>query len=87
MGKFPFRNRIWDIAKCPYYRSVLISGVSFMRGCTELLSTPLPPPPPPVQGGSGRPSILDKDKAATAILEMAGKTIHSKGLREPEEDT
>jgi hypothetical protein len=31
-------------------------------------------------------SILDKDKMATHILEMAGKKIHSEGLREPEED-
>ena len=26
MGKFMLRNHIWDIAKCPYYRGVLISG-------------------------------------------------------------
>lgn len=38
-----------------------------------------------VQEGSNHPSILDKDKTATALLEMAGKTIHSAGLREPEE--
>ena len=31
-------------------------------------------------------SILDKDKTATHILEMAGKKIHSEGLREPEDD-
>ena len=28
------RKRIWDIAKCPQYRGVLISGVSFKRGST-----------------------------------------------------
>ena len=28
------RNHIWDIANCPQYRGVLISGVSFKRGST-----------------------------------------------------
>ena len=27
-GKFPLRNCNWDIAKCPQYSGVLISGVS-----------------------------------------------------------
>ena len=40
---------------------------------------------PLLQGASSQPSILDRDKTATAILEMAGKTRHSEGLREPEE--
>ena len=31
-GKFLQRKHSWDIAKCPYYRGVLISGVSFKRG-------------------------------------------------------
>ena len=30
-------------------------------------------------------SILDRDKTAQAVLDMAGKTRHSEGLREPEE--
>ena len=30
-------------------------------------------------------SILDRDKTAQAILDLAGKTRHSEGLREPEE--
>ena len=33
------------------------------------------------QEGEGR-SILDKDKIAHRILEMAGKKMHSEGLRE-----
>ena len=35
-GKFLLRKHIWDIhvSKCPYYRGVLISGVSFKRGST-----------------------------------------------------
>ena len=31
---FRRRKHVWDIAKCAYYRGVLISGVSFMRGST-----------------------------------------------------
>ena len=38
-----------------------------------------------IQEGENR-SILDKDKIATHILEMAGKKMHSEGLREPEDD-
>ena len=33
-GKFILRNHIWDAAKCPQYRCVHISGVSFKRGST-----------------------------------------------------
>lgn len=42
---------------------------------------------PSQEGGASaaQPSILDKDKAASALLEMAGKTRHSEGLREPED--
>lgn len=31
-------------------------------------------------------SILDADPEAQAMMEMTGKTLHSQGLREPEED-
>ena len=31
-GRFILRKHIWDIAKCPLYKGVLISGVSFKRG-------------------------------------------------------
>ena len=37
---------------------------------------------PDAEEGGGEVSILDRDKGATAILELAGKTSHSKGLRE-----
>ena len=33
-GKFTLGKHIWDTAKYPYYRGVLISGVSFKRGST-----------------------------------------------------
>lgn len=36
--------------------------------------------------GEGKKSILDVDPEVQAIMEMAGKTLHSQGLREPEED-
>lgn len=36
--------------------------------------------------GKGKKSILDVDPEVQAMMEMAGKTLHSQGLREPEED-
>lgn len=36
--------------------------------------------------GKGKKSILDVDPEVQAIMEMTGKTLHSQGLREPEED-
>lgn len=36
--------------------------------------------------GKGKRSILDMDPEVQAMMEMAGKTLHSQGLREPEED-
>lgn len=39
----------------------------------------------PTPQSASRPSILDKDKVAATLLEMAGKTRHSEGLREPED--
>lgn len=36
--------------------------------------------------GNGKKSVLDVDPEVQAIMEMAGKTLHSQGLREPEED-
>lgn len=46
-----------------------------------------PPPSPDDQEGVSQKSILDKDKVAGHLLEMAGKTRHSEGLREPPEDS
>lgn len=36
--------------------------------------------------GEGKKSILDVDPEVQAMMEMTGKTLHSQGLREPEED-
>lgn len=41
---------------------------------------------PPGEQDENKRSILDVDPEAQAILEMTGKTLHSQGLREPEED-
>lgn len=36
--------------------------------------------------GEAKKSILDVDPEIQAMMEIAGKTMHSQGLREPEED-
>lgn len=36
--------------------------------------------------GQGKKSILDVDPEVQAMMELTGKTLHSQGLREPEED-
>ena len=36
--------------------------------------------------GRGKRSVLDMDPEVQAMMEMAGKTLHSQGLREQEED-
>ncbi|XP_070575848.1 MTOR-associated protein MEAK7-like isoform X2 [Ptychodera flava] len=41
-----------------------------------------PPPPKPDEEEEGRPSILDADPEATAILELIGKERKSEGLRD-----
>ncbi|XP_010882423.2 MTOR-associated protein MEAK7 [Esox lucius] len=44
-------------------------------------------PPEEEEGETrGKRSILDADPEAQAMLEMTGKTLHSQGFREPEED-
>ena len=36
--------------------------------------------------GHGKRSILDEDAEVQAMIMATGKTLHSQGLREPEED-
>ncbi|XP_055790340.1 MTOR-associated protein MEAK7 [Salvelinus fontinalis] len=44
-------------------------------------------PPEEEEGATGgKRSILDADPEVQAMMEMAGKTLHSQGLREPEEN-
>lgn len=40
--------------------------------------------PPPTAEEKGERSVLDADPTASALLELAGKTKHSAGLREPD---
>ncbi|KPP58294.1 hypothetical protein Z043_123894 [Scleropages formosus] len=42
-------------------------------------------PPEDHEQTRGKKSVLDADPEAQAMIEMAGKTLHSQGLREPEE--
>ncbi|KAG5839817.1 hypothetical protein ANANG_G00209010 [Anguilla anguilla] len=42
--------------------------------------------PPEEQQAQGKRSVLDADPETQAIMEMTGKTLHSQGLREPEEE-
>lgn len=44
-----------------------------------------PPGPPFLQNRSGK-SILDKDPEAQALLEVSGRSFHSRGVREAPED-
>ena len=39
------------------------------------------------EDGSGKPSILDKDKVAGTLLEMAGKKLYSKDIREAPDES
>lgn len=36
--------------------------------------------------GEAKKSVLDVDPEVQALMEMTGKTLHSQGLREPEDD-
>jgi len=57
-----------------------IRSVSKMKMCVFLSAA--------LQGkeGRGQKSVLDVNPELQAMLEMAGKTLHSQGLREPQED-
>ncbi|CAI8034702.1 MTOR-associated protein MEAK7 [Geodia barretti] len=71
---------------CTTYGSPsLSSSEEFSVDTVEVWHVGSPPPPPEQSDGAGQ-SILDKDKVAGHILEMAGKTRHSEGLREPPPD-
>ncbi|KAM3870064.1 1-phosphatidylinositol 4,5-bisphosphate phosphodiesterase gamma-2 [Diretmus argenteus] len=76
-------------AKCTTYGSPQLSGdEDFTLESLEVWGVGKPPEPEEVRGeeGRGKRSILDMDPEVQAMMEMAGKTLHSQGLREPEED-
>ncbi|KAG8012420.1 TLD domain-containing protein 1 [Nibea albiflora] len=73
--------------KCTTYGSPQLSGEEdFTIDSLEVWAVGKPPEPEEGEEGQGKKSILDMDPEVQAMMEMAGKTLHSQGLREPEED-
>ncbi|XP_032378302.1 MTOR-associated protein MEAK7-like isoform X2 [Etheostoma spectabile] len=73
--------------KCTTYGSPQLSGEEdFTLASMEVWAVGKPPEPEEGEEGKGKKSILDMDPEVQAMMEMAGKTLHSQGLREPEED-
>ncbi|CAJ1057007.1 MTOR-associated protein MEAK7 [Xyrichtys novacula] len=73
--------------KCTTYGSPQLSGEEdFTLDFMEVWAVGKPPEPEEGEEGGGKRSVLDMDPEAQAIMEMTGKTLHSQGLREPEED-
>lgn len=73
--------------KCTTYGSPQLSGEEdFTVDSMEVWAVGKPPEPAEGEEGEGKKSILDMDPEVQAMMEMTGKTLHSQGLREPEED-
>ncbi|KAG7231079.1 hypothetical protein INR49_025109 [Caranx melampygus] len=73
--------------KCTTYGSPQLSGEEdFTLDSVEVWAVGKPPEPEEGEEGEGKKSILDVDPEVQAMMEMTGKTLHSQGLREPEED-
>uniref|UniRef100_A0A3Q1G4J8 MTOR-associated protein MEAK7 n=1 Tax=Acanthochromis polyacanthus TaxID=80966 RepID=A0A3Q1G4J8_9TELE len=74
--------------KCTTYGSPQLSGdEDFTVDSMEVWAVGKPPEPEEGDGEvGGKRSILDADPEVQAMMEMTGKTLHSQGLREPEED-
>ncbi|XP_070687200.1 MTOR-associated protein MEAK7 isoform X2 [Pempheris klunzingeri] len=73
--------------KCTTYGSPQLSGdEDFTLDSMEVWAVGKPPEPEEGEEGEGKRSILDVDPEVQAMMEMAGKTLHSQGLREPEEE-
>ncbi|XP_070763196.1 MTOR-associated protein MEAK7 [Enoplosus armatus] len=74
--------------KCTTYGSPQLSGEEdFTVDSMEVWAVGKPSEPEVgSEEGEGKKSILDVDPEVQAMMEMAGKTLHSQGLREPEED-
>ncbi|XP_026168189.1 MTOR-associated protein MEAK7 isoform X2 [Mastacembelus armatus] len=73
--------------KCTTYGSPQLSGEEdFTVDSVEVWAVGKPPEPVEGEEEQGKKSILDADVEVQAMMEMTGKTIHSQGLREPEED-
>ncbi|KAM6937358.1 MTOR-associated protein MEAK7 [Xenentodon cancila] len=73
--------------KCTTYSSPQLSGEEdFTLDSMEVWAVGKPPGPEEGEEGGCKKSILDVDPEVQAMMEMTGKTLHSQGLREPEED-
>uniref|UniRef100_A0A3B3ZCC5 MTOR-associated protein MEAK7 n=1 Tax=Periophthalmus magnuspinnatus TaxID=409849 RepID=A0A3B3ZCC5_9GOBI len=70
--------------KCTTYGSPRLSAdEDFIVETVEVWAVGKLPEP---EEGPGKKSVLDVDPELQAIMEMTGKTLHSQGLREPEDD-
>ncbi|XP_036391394.1 MTOR-associated protein MEAK7 [Megalops cyprinoides] len=70
--------------KCTTYGSPQLSGEEeFVLDALEVWGVGQPPES---QQAPVKRSVLDADPETQAMMEMAGKTLHSQGLREPEEE-
>lgn len=73
--------------KCTTYGSPQLSGEEdFTLDSMEVWAVGKPPEPEEGEEGQGKRSVLHMDPEVQAIMEMTGKTLHSQGFREPEED-
>ncbi|XP_035012019.2 MTOR-associated protein MEAK7 [Hippoglossus stenolepis] len=75
--------------KCTTYGSPQLSGEEdFTLDSVEVWAVGKPPEPEEDEevDGKKKKSILDVNPEVQAMMEMSGKTLHSQGLREPEED-
>ncbi|XP_074532789.1 MTOR-associated protein MEAK7 [Halichoeres trimaculatus] len=73
--------------KCTTYGSPQLSREEdFTLDSMEVWAVGKPPEPEEGEEADGKKSVLDADPEAQALMEMTGKTLHSQGLREPEED-
>ncbi|XP_051953502.1 MTOR-associated protein MEAK7-like [Xyrauchen texanus] len=72
--------------RCTTYGSNQLSGEEDFKVDTLEVWGVGQPPEEQEQDEKSKKSILDADPEVQAIMEMTGKTMHSQGLREPEED-
>ncbi|CAG5958385.1 unnamed protein product [Menidia menidia] len=73
--------------RCTTYGSPQLSGdEDFTLDSMEVWAVGKPPEPEEGEEGEGKKSILDVDPEVQAMMELTGKTLHSEGLREPEDD-
>nr|XP_015820859.2 MTOR-associated protein MEAK7 [Nothobranchius furzeri]XP_015820860.2 MTOR-associated protein MEAK7 [Nothobranchius furzeri] len=73
--------------KCTTFGSPQLSGdEDFTLDSVEVWAVGKPPQPPEDEEEEGKKSILVVDPEVQAMMELTGKTLHSEGFRELEED-